>query len=174
MGSMPGGDPCRTVTGEPATTPGRGTHSRKGASTMRITDVLRRKGNSVVTISPDRSVRELLELLAEHKVGALVVSSDGEHVEGIASERDIVRQLCSDGDAVLDGTVSVIMTQIVKTCVPEDTTDDLMAAMTEHRIRHVPVLVDGRLAGIVSIGDVVKHRLEEPQTARDPLTAYFT
>jgi CBS domain-containing protein len=141
---------------------------------MRITDVLRRKGNVVVTIAPDRTVRELLALLAEHKIGALVVSADGAHVDGIASERDVVRRLCSDGDAILDGPVTGIMTQIVKTCAPEDTTDDLMAAMTEHRIRHVPVLVDGNLAGIVSIGDVVKHRLDELQSERDQLTAYIT
>lgn len=141
---------------------------------MRITDVLRRKGNTVVTISPDRTVRDLLALLAEHKVGALVVSGDGAHVEGIVSERDVVRRLRSDGDGILDGPVSGIMTQLVKTCTPADTTDDLMAAMTEHRIRHVPVLADDALVGIVSIGDVVKYRLEELQSERDQLTAYIT
>jgi len=141
---------------------------------MRITDVLRRKGDNVVTISPDATVRELLASLAEHRVGALVVSADGREVKGIVSERDIVRRLCSDGDGVLEARVSVIMTATVKTCVPEDSTDDLMAAMTEHRIRHVPVLVDGRLAGIVSIGDVVKGCVEELQSERDQLTAYIT
>jgi CBS domain-containing protein len=141
---------------------------------MRITDVLRRKGNAVVTIQPTRTVRELLALLAEHRVGALVVSADGSHVDGIASERDVVRRLHSDGDQILDQSVSSIMTAVVHTCVPEDTTDDLMSSMTQHRIRHVPVLVDGDLAGIVSIGDVVKHRLEELQSERDQLTAYIT
>jgi CBS domain-containing protein len=141
---------------------------------MRITDVLRRKGSSVVTISPDRTVRELLGQLAEHRVGALVVSSDGVTVDGIVSERDVVRRLHADDDRILDGRVADIMTAVVFTCVPEDGTDDLMAAMTQHRIRHVPVIVDGKLAGIVSIGDVVKHRLEELQSERDQLTAYIT
>ncbi|HEY6797905.1 MAG TPA: CBS domain-containing protein [Kineosporiaceae bacterium] len=141
---------------------------------MRITDVLRRKGNSVVTISPTQSVRELLAALARHRVGALVVSGDGTQVDGIVSERDIVRRLHSDGDGVLDQPVGEIMTIDVRTCDPDDTTDDLMSEMTQHRFRHVPVLLDGRLAGIVSIGDVVKYRLEELQSERDQLTAYIT
>jgi CBS domain-containing protein len=141
---------------------------------MRITDVLRRKGTVVVTIAPSRTVRDLLGMLSEHRVGALVVSSDGVTLDGIVSERDVVRTLHHDGEQVLDAPVMKIMTQGVHTCVPEDSTDDLMAAMTQHRIRHVPVLVDGKLAGIVSIGDVVKHRLEELQNERDQLTAYIT
>jgi CBS domain-containing protein len=141
---------------------------------MRITDVLRRKGNAVVTVAPERTVRELLGMLAEYKVGALVVSGDGEVVDGIVSERDVVRRLHSEGEAVLNSPVSTIMTAMVHTCGPEDTTDDLMSSMTEQRHRHVPVLVDGRLAGIVSIGDVVKYRLEELQSERDHLTAYIT
>jgi CBS domain-containing protein len=135
---------------------------------------LRRKGSDVVTVGPDRTVRELLGMLAEHKVGALVVSSDGYAVEGIVSERDVVRRLHSDGDAILAVAVSEIMTTAVHSCVPEDTTDDLMTEMTRQRHRHVPVIVDGRLAGIVSIGDVVKYRLEELQSERDQLTAYIT
>lgn len=141
---------------------------------MRITDVLRRKGNIVITVPPDRTVRDLLALLAEHRVGALVVSSDGGSVDGIVSERDVVRRLHSEGAAVLDADVASIMTAVVCTCAPEDSTDDLMVTMTERRIRHVPVIVDGRLGGIVSIGDVVKHRLEELQSERDQLTAYIT
>jgi CBS domain-containing protein len=141
---------------------------------MRITEVLRRKGNSVVTIAPTQTVRDLLAALARHRVGALVVSGDGVQVDGIVSERDIVRRLHSDGDGVLDRSVGEIMTVDVRTCDPGDTTDDLMSEMTEHRFRHVPVLVEGRLAGIVSIGDVVKYRLEELQSERDQLTAYIT
>ena len=95
-------------------------------------------------------------------------------VAGIVSERDVVRGLHSDGDGILDLPVSGIMTVAVHTCVPEDSLDDLMGSMTQRRIRHVPVLVEGRLAGIVSIGDVVKHRLEELQSERDHLTAYIT
>lgn len=141
---------------------------------MRITDVLRRKGNLVVTISPDRTVRELLASLAEHRVGALVVSADGVSVDGIVSERDVVRRLASRGDSILDGPVSAIMSSPVHTCRPDDTTDGLMGFMTDHRIRHLPVLADGRMVGIVSIGDVVKFCLEDLQSERDQLTAYIT
>jgi CBS domain-containing protein len=141
---------------------------------MRIADVLRRKGDDVVTISPTDTVRDLLRMLAEHRVGALVVSSGSGVVDGIVSERDVVRKLHTDGDLVLDLPITKIMTAAVHTCKPEDSLDDLMSTMTERRIRHVPVLVDGRLSGIVSIGDVVKNRLEDLQSERDHLTAYIT
>src|SRR3712207_5311564 len=141
---------------------------------MRITDVLRRKGTLVITISPDDSVKNLLAALAEHGVGALVVSGGDGSVDGIVSERDVVRRLHRDGASILDAPVSSIMTEAVHTCVPGDSLDDLMVTMTEKRVRHIPVLVDGRLHGIVSIGDVVKHRIEELQSERDQLTAYIT
>jgi len=141
---------------------------------MRITDVLRRKGDQVVTIGPDHTVRALLDALAEHRVGALVVSAGSGRVDGIVSERDVVRQLQKVGAALLDQPVSAIMTADVHTADPDASLEDLMVMMTERRIRHVPVLVDGRLAGIVSIGDVVKHRIGELQSERDQLTAYIT
>jgi CBS domain-containing protein len=141
---------------------------------MRISDVLRRKGDLVVTISPDERVGALLDALAEHKVGALVVARSGDDVEGIVSERDVVRHLQTRGAGVLDEPVSTIMTSPVHTAEPSTTLDELMVLMTDRRIRHVPVVVDGRLAGIVSIGDVVKHRIEELQSERDQLTAYIT
>jgi len=141
---------------------------------MRVTEVLRRKGSSVVTIAPDRRVREVLGLLAEHRIGAVVVADDGVRVDGIVRERDVVRRLHADGDRILDGAVSAIMTVEVYTCGPQDELDGLMAVMTERRIRHLPVLVDGRLAGLVSIGDVVKHRIAEVQDERDHLTTYIT
>jgi CBS domain-containing protein len=140
---------------------------------MRITEVLRRKGGTVLTIAPESSVRDLLALLGEHRVGALVVSADGSRIDGIVSERDVVRRLHSDGDGILDGTVAGIMTADVHTCGPDATVDELMAVMTERRFRHIPVVVDGRLSGIVSIGDVVKHRLAELQDERDQLTSYI-
>ncbi len=141
---------------------------------MRIGDVLRAKPRSeVVTIGPDAGVRELVGQLAEHNVGALVVSADGVTVEGIVSERDVVRHLQARGEAVLDQPVSAIMTSPVHTALPDATLEDLMVLMTEERIRHVPVVVDERLVGIVSIGDVVKHRIEELQSERDQLTAYI-
>lgn len=142
---------------------------------MKISDVLRHKGGGVVTVRPDESVTALLALLAEHRIGACVVSSDGTTVQGIVSERDIVRHLHSSGTAVLDGPVSAIMTSDVHTGTPADNIADLAGTMTEMRIRHVPVLdADGNLAAIVSIGDIVKHRLSELQSERDQLRDYIT
>jgi CBS domain-containing protein len=141
---------------------------------VRISDVLRGKGDDVVTIVPEATVTDLLARLAEHKVGALVVSRDGTAVEGIVSERDVVRHLFRRGGALLEDTVSSIMTSEVRTCRPADGTDDLMRTMTTYRHRHVPVVDDGRLVGIVSIGDVVKHRIDELESERDHLTAYIT
>ena len=140
---------------------------------MRITDVLRRKGDLVVTITADEPVRALLDALAQHRVGALVVTGSDGGVEGIVSERDVVRHLQARGESVLDQPVGAIMTAPVHTALPEATLEDLMVLMTEERIRHVPVVVDDRLIGIVSIGDVVKHRIEELQSERDQLTAYI-
>ena len=139
---------------------------------MRIQDVIQGKASQqVVTIGPDATVRELIALLAEHNVGALVVSDDGERVTGIVSERDVVRRLHADA-TVLDTPVSSIMTVDVRTCVREDSLTDLMQTMTEHRIRHVPVVADGRLTGIISIGDVVKSRIGELEFERDQLDSY--
>jgi CBS domain-containing protein len=141
---------------------------------MRVKDILRRKGDLVVTISPKDTVSALLDALAEHRIGALVVVTSEGAVEGIVSERDIVRHLQARGAGVLDEPVSTIMTSPVHTADTETTLDELMVLMTEQRIRHVPVVVDEGLKGIVSIGDVVKHRIDELQTERDQLTAYIT
>jgi CBS domain-containing protein len=139
---------------------------------MKINDVLHAKASQeVVTIRPDATVRELVALLDEHNVGALVVSDDGERVSGIVSERDVVRRLHADA-AVLDRLVSDIMTPDVRTCAGGDALTDLMQTMTEHRIRHVPVVADGRLTGIISIGDVVKNRIGELEFERDQLDHY--
>jgi CBS domain-containing protein len=139
---------------------------------MKINDVIHAKpSQDVVTISPEATVRELIALLAEHNVGALVVSDDGERVSGIVSERDIVRRLHAD-EAVLDTVVRDIMTAEVRTCAGTDAVTELMQTMTEHRIRHVPVVADGKLTGIISIGDVVKHRIGELEFERDQLDHY--
>lgn len=139
---------------------------------MKINDVIHAKSTqSVVTISPDATVRDLIALLAEHNVGALVVSEDGERVSGIVSERDVVRRLHGD-EAVLESPVSQIMTADVRTCTGDDGVTDLMQTMTEHRIRHVPVVSDGRLTGIISIGDVVKSRIGQLEFERDQLDHY--
>ena len=140
---------------------------------MRIADVIRRKGAEVITVRTDASVTELLALLAEHRIGAVVVSDDGESVHGIVSERDIVRHLHTDGAALLDAPISQIMTSEVHTCTPDESLDDLSAAMTERRFRHVPVVVDGKLRAIISIGDVVKNRIDDLQAERDQLRTYI-
>ena len=139
---------------------------------MRISDVLSSKsGDQIVTIAPDASVRELLGLMAQHNIGAVVVSTDGRSVEGIVSERDVVRRLHED-DQVLDGAVSAIMTSDVHTCEPHSSVDELRVMMTERRIRHVPVVSNGELTGIISIGDVVKSSLDQLQFERDQLDSY--
>ncbi|AXB43967.1 CBS domain-containing protein [Amycolatopsis albispora] len=140
---------------------------------MRIADVLRSKGTLVATVAPESSVTELLAQLTEHNVGAMVVLGADEQVVGIVSERDVVRRLHDRGPELLNRPVSEIMTTLVATCTPEDSVDHLSAVMTERRIRHVPVVVDGRLAGIVSIGDVVKTRLNELEERHDQLQAYI-
>ncbi|MEO5749032.1 MAG: CBS domain-containing protein [Ornithinibacter sp.] len=140
---------------------------------MKISDVVRRKGGTVVTVRSDATVEELLRLLSEHKIGAVVVSDDGEAVHGIVSERDIVRHLHTDGMALLSAPVAQIMTAEVHTCSPDDGLDELESAMTERRIRHVPVVIDGKLHAIVSIGDVVKNRIDDLQSERDQLRDYI-
>ena len=139
---------------------------------MKINDVIKGKASqSVITIPPAATVRELLALLAEHNIGAVVVSADGNTVDGIVSERDVVRKLLGD-DAVLDGPVEQIMTATVRTCEPDHDLDELMGQMTEHRIRHVPVIDGGRLVGVISIGDVVKSRITQLTFERDQLDSY--
>ena len=139
---------------------------------MRIGDVLQAKpSRDVVTIGPDAGVRELIAQLAEHNVGALIVSSDGTTVDGIVSERDVVRHLHSDG-TVINNTVGAIMTEVVETVDENTSLDELMKTMTERRIRHVPVVHDGRLVGIISIGDVVKHKIDQLEFERDQLDSY--
>lgn len=140
---------------------------------MRINEVLRRKGDTVATLSPEATVEQLLELMAEHEIGAVVVSPDGRGVDGIVSERDVVRALHHHGAEVLGRPVSTIMTSEVRSCVPEDDLETLARTMTEHRIRHLPVVVDGQLRGVVSIGDIVKHRIDELQGERDQLVGYI-
>jgi CBS domain-containing protein len=140
---------------------------------MRISDVIRRKGGKVVTVRSDATVQQLLEILEEHRIGAAVVSNDGTTVTGIVSERDVVRHLHNAGAGLLEQTVATIMTNEVHTCTPEDRIDDLARTMTNLRIRHIPVVVDDELVAIVSIGDIVKWRIDELQTERDHLVGYI-
>ena len=140
---------------------------------MRISDVIKRKGGDVITVRTDASVTELLALLSEHRIGAVVVSDDGESVHGIVSERDIVRHLHTDGASLLDAPVGQIMTSEVHTASPDESLDALETMMTERRFRHVPVVVDGKLVAIVSIGDVVKNRIDDLQAEAEQLRTYI-
>ena len=141
---------------------------------MRISDILRGKGTRVVTVTPDTTVEHLVGVLAEHQIGAVVVSHNGTSVDGIASERDIVRALARRGAAVMSEPITAIYTAEVRTVTPQTPLEEVMRMMTEHRVRHAPVVADGGLRGIVSIGDVVKNRMDELETERAALTGYIT
>lgn len=141
---------------------------------MKISDVLRTKGSAVITVAPQETIASLLELLTQHNIGAVVVSTDGAAVDGIVSERDVVHQLHARGSELLDAPVSDIMTAKVVTCSPDDELTDIGALMTDNRFRHLPVVVDGRLVAIVSIGDIVKARMDQLATERDLYEAYIT
>ena len=140
---------------------------------MSVHSILKSKGSKVVTIAPGETVARALSVLEAHDIGAIVVSGDRSSVQGILSERDIVRGLAQHGPELLDRTVSEVMTHHVYTCAPEDSLADLMSQMTDRRIRHLPVVADGRLQGIVSIGDVVKHRLGEMAQETEALREYI-
>ena len=140
---------------------------------MQISQLLRQKGREVATIDGAESVRAALGVLADKGIGALVVSADGQHVDGIVSERDVARGLHEHGAALLTQPVSSLMTAQVHTCSPHMSVHDLARTMTDHRVRHVPVVADGVLVGIVSIGDVVKARLDELEDERRQLVDYI-
>lgn len=139
---------------------------------MRVSDVLASKGSDAVyTITSDSTVQQLLDVLAELNVGALIVSDDGKAMLGIVSERDIVRKLRTVENS-RNMTVSEIMTTDVQLCGPDDSFGDLMSTMTEHRVRHIPVIADGAIVGVVSIGDAVKYRMDQLEFERDQLNNY--
>lgn len=142
---------------------------------VRVSVILVRKGSDVVTITRDAMVTDALRVLAEHNVGALIVSGDGNAVDGIVSERDIVRWLARAGSEALEYPVEQVMTTDVLTCTPEANADEVMQMMTAQRARHLPVVDDdGRLAGIVSIGDVVKSRIDDLVTQARSMESYIS
>jgi len=141
---------------------------------MLVGAILSRKGADVFTIDPDATVADAVEELRVHHCGALIVSSDGVVVTGIVSERDVVRQLAEHGHEVLDRPVASVMTGDVVTCTPADTTEQLMALVTDRRIRHVPVIDADRLAGVVSIGDIVAARVSELEDETQLLHDYIS
>ena len=139
---------------------------------MRIADVLRSKGSDVATVDPSVTVAELISQLATHNVGALPVVNGGQLV-GIVSERGVVRRLHDAGPELLEASVGDIMITGVTTCAPGDSVADIAAVMTNRRFRHLPVVVDGQLAGIVSIGDLVKARIDLLESEREQLQSYI-
>lgn len=141
---------------------------------MHVTEILARKGTDVVTVAPDDTIGHAADVLAERRFGALVVSTGDGRIEGILSERDLVRGLSQFPDSLRQQPVSALMTAPVKTCGGGDTTEQLMERMTEHRIRHLPVEQDGRLAGMISIGDVVKARVGELEDEARHLEGYIS
>ena len=140
---------------------------------MNVETILRTKGRSVVTIGVEATIEDAVQLLRRRGIGAIVVSDDGATVQGILSERDIVHALADEGARLLARPVSALMTRQVFTCKPGDSIAELMAEMTDRRIRHLPVIENGRLAGIVSIGDVVKNRLDEVESEASSLREFI-
>lgn len=141
---------------------------------MSIAHILNDKGREVITAKPDSSVSEVALLLTKHDIGAVVISNDKATVLGIVSERDIVREISKNGSEALQLRAADIMTTNVYTSRPDDRETELMALMTERHIRHVPVMQDGRLAGMISIGDVVKQRIEEIEREAAEMKAYIS
>ena len=140
---------------------------------MQVSELLQKKGDEVVVIDQSATIGEALERLRLHDIGALVVSIDGKSIEGILSERDVVRALARQGSSALEAPVRSVMSHAVHTCELNDSIDSLMTVMTNFRIRHIPVTNQGILAGIISIGDVVKTRMEELERDRDALVNYI-
>jgi CBS domain-containing protein len=146
---------------------------RQGNS-MHVQNILKVKGTAVATVAPDETLADATASLRDHGVGALVVSRDGRTIDGIVSERDVVRALAAHGGSTLGRDVASAMSTTVTTCHGSDTVDSLMAMMTERRIRHLPVVDDdGKLAGIISIGDVVKARVGQLEIENDQLHDYI-
>lgn len=137
---------------------------------MTVAAILKQKGSEAVfTLPASATLGEAVEALAAHRVGALVISPDGAQVEGIFSERDVVRALAREGRGALDKAVAHFMTREVTGCQSGDTSESLMRRMTEGRFRHMPVMEDGRLRAMISIGDVVKHRISEMEMEKTAL-----
>ncbi|MBB1509562.1 CBS domain-containing protein [Tessaracoccus sp. MC1756] len=140
---------------------------------MRINEVIHNKGSSVITARADQDVRHLVDLLAEHRIGAVVITDDGDTVTGIVGERDVVQGLRRFGPDLLDRPISDVMDSDVHTCGMDDELAAVATDMTRFRARHLPVMVDGHLAAIVSIGDIVKSRIDQLQTEQEHLVKYL-
>ncbi len=140
---------------------------------MTVSHILKAKGRDVITAAVTAKVSDIARTLSEKRIGAVVITGAGGKIEGIVSERDVVRHIGRDGAKALDLEVSAIMTRNVRTARENDSESELMALMTEHRIRHLPVVHEGKLSGMVSIGDVVKNRIEAIEREAEDMKAYI-
>ena len=141
---------------------------------MQVSVLLQVKGHDVVTVRPETTITDAVATMTEHRIGAVVVTTDATTIVGVLSERDVRTGLAAHGGDALDRTVADLMTTQVVTCQPDTTVEQLMATMTELRVRHVPVVVDGELAGVVSIGDVVKDRISVLEHETEALHNYIS
>lgn len=141
---------------------------------MNVSTILKNKGSDVITRHPEATLSEIVSILNEHKIGSVIIVDASECVCGIVSERDIVGAIANNGGSVLEEAVSICMTEKVITCTREDTIEKLMTEMTAHRFRHMPVVEDGKLVGLISIGDVVKQRIAETEMEAASLREYIT
>jgi CBS domain-containing protein len=141
---------------------------------MSVSQILSAKGHDVVTAKSTDTVQSVAQLLAMKRIGAVIIVNSAGKIEGIVSERDIVRVIAADGASALDLKVNAVMTSKVKTCTETDSETELMALMTANRIRHLPVVSNGKLLGMISIGDVVKHRIEAIEHEAQDLKAYIS
>jgi CBS domain-containing protein len=140
---------------------------------MSVSHILKAKGRDVITAGASATVSDIARTLSEKRIGAVVITGPGGKIEGIVSERDVVKHVGRDGAKALDLPVSAIMTKAVRTAREGDSESELMALMTEHRIRHLPVVHDGKLVGMISIGDVVKNRIEAIEREAEDMKAYI-
>jgi CBS domain-containing protein len=141
---------------------------------MHVAAVIKRKGSGVVSITPDRTIADATNLLTENRIGAVLVMDGAEGIRGIISERDIIRALSKYGADALTHTVGSLMTREVQQCSPNDTIAEVMTTMTTRRFRHLPVVDGGKLLGMISIGDVVKQRLDDTELEVETLRGYVT
>ncbi|PTW61646.1 CBS domain protein [Breoghania corrubedonensis] len=140
---------------------------------MTVGAILNEKGNTVVSIRPDATLEDVCKLLLEHRIGAAMVLDKNDDIAGILSERDVVRAVGREGDAALKRAASDVMTTKVETCIEDDTINQAMARMTKGRFRHLPVTRSGRIIGVISIGDVVKWRIEQVEREAEEMRSYI-
>lgn len=141
---------------------------------MTVAQILKEKGNKVISVAGQDTILHALEVMKQHHIGALLVLGPRDKIAGVLSERDIVRALPDSGASLLADPVSSLMTKDVITCTPDHSISDVMALMTKHRFRHMPVLKDGKLIGVISIGDAVKERISETEHEAEALRSYIT